>query len=238
MLPTEELRLALDIHSRRYKLLRWLGRAIDAGEIPIPRVVSSRHEDDVTAATLDWIEPFHVSFPPEMRPDPDKLREFAAFFGTYLTSSFDVTNDPGSVLRNQYGGTCFCPICARLVNGSHLKAKKLTGSDKKRALSLMLDRLVELTHEHDLKLTTKDAEALIASPECKIAAAYSTYGYWLIQRTKGLTDGPSILALWRHFAWTDAGSPRKGFNLQFDDIQKSEGLLVTTMRELAANDVA
>ena len=238
MLPTEDLRLALDIHLRSYKLLRWLGRVVDAGEIPIPRVVSSRHEDDVTAATLDWIEPFHVSFPSEMRPAPDKLREFAAFFGTYLTSSFDVTNDPGVVLRNQYGGTCFCPICARLVNGSHLKAKKLTASDKKRALSLMVDRLAELAHEHDVKLTTSDAEALIANPECRIAAAYSTYGYWLIQRTKGVTDGPSILALWRHFAWTEAGSPRKDFKLQYDDIRESEDLLLTSMRELAANDVA
>lgn len=238
MLLTEELRLALEIQSRSYKLLRWLGRAIDAGEIPIPRVVSSRHADDVTAATLDWIEPFHLSFPPEMRPDPDKLREFAAFFGTYLTSSFDLTNDPGVVLRNQYGGTCFCPICARLVNGSHLKAKKLTSSDKKRAVSLMHDRLVELAEEHHLKLTSSDTTAVIAKPECRIAAAYSTYGYWLIQRTKGMTDGASILALWRQFAWTEAGSPRKDFKLQYDDIKGSEDLLLTSMRELAANDVA
>lgn len=102
------------------------------------------------------------SFPRDMRPDEGKLREFAAFFGTYLTSSFDLTNDPSVVLRNQYGGTCFCPICARLVNGSHLKAKKLTSSDKKRAISLMIDRLLAFAGEHDLKLTTGNAEALIA----------------------------------------------------------------------------
>jgi hypothetical protein len=200
--------------------------------------VSSRHADDVTAATLDWIEPFHVSFPPDMRPDADKLREFAAFFGTCLTSSFDLTNDPGVVLRNQYGDTCFCPICARLVNGSHLRAKKLTSSDKRRAVSLMLDRLVELAHEHDLKLTTSDPEEVIAEPECRRAAAYSTYGYWLIQRKKGVTDGPSILALWRQIAWTDAGSPRKDFILQYEHFKESEEMLLTSMRELAANDVA
>ncbi len=235
MLPPEELKLALDIHSRSYKLLRWLGRAIDTGEIPLPRVVSPRHADDVTAATLDWIEPFHVTFPADMRPDEDKLRQFAAFFGTYLTSSFDITNDFGVVLRNQYGGTCSCSICARLVNGSHLKAKKLTSSDKRRSLALMLDRIIELAREHDLKLKTSDAEALIANPEYKIAAAYSTYGYWLIQRTKGVTDGPSILGLWRQFAWTDAGSPRKDFKLDYDDFKKSEDMLLTSIRELAVD---
>jgi hypothetical protein len=238
MLPPDELRFAIDIHSRSYKVLRWLGRAIDLGEIPIPRVISSRHVDDVTAATMDWIEPFHMSFPQEMRPSPDKLREFAAFFGTYLTSSFDLINHPGVVLRSEFGGTCFCPICARLVAGSHLKAKKLTSSDKRRSILLTLDRLVELAHEHDLTIKTSDAEALTANPEHRIAAAYSTYGYWLIRRTKGMTDGSSILALWRQIAWTDAGSPRKDFKLQYEDFAESESILLTSMRELAANNVA
>lgn len=237
MLPPDDLKLALDIHSRSYMLLRWLGLAIDACQIPIPRVVSSRHADDVTAATLDWIEPFYMVFPQEMRPAPDKLREFAAFFGTYLTSSFDVTNDRGVVLKNQYGGTCFCSVCARLVCGSHIKAKKLTSSDKKRAMLLMSYRLAELAHEHDLKLTTRDAEALIANPEHRIAAAYSTYGYWLIQRMKGVTDGPSILALWHQFAWTDAGSPRNDFKLRFDDFNTSEDMLLMSMRERPVNHV-
>lgn len=236
MLPPDELRLALDIHSRSYKLLRWLSRAVDAGEIPIPRAVSSRHANDVTAATLDWIEPYHLMFPPEMRPASGTLREFAAFFGTYLTSSFDLTEHPGVVLRNQYDSSCYCPICARLVSSSHLKPKKLTASAKKRAITLMLDRLIELAHEHSVKMTISDAEKLIAKPECRVAAAYSAYGYWLIQRTQGLTDGPSILAIWRHFAWSDAGSPRKEFRLQYEDIQKSEDLLLTSIRELAAKE--
>ncbi|HET6425154.1 MAG TPA: hypothetical protein VFG20_15815 [Planctomycetaceae bacterium] len=233
MLPPDELKFALDIHSRSYKLLRWLGRAIDAGEIPIPRVVSRRHAEDVTAAVMDWIEPFLVSFPGDMRPDAGNLRQFAAFFGTYLTSSYDLVNDSGVVLRNQYGGACFCPICARLVNGSHLKAKKLTSSDKRRSVSLMLDRLVELAQDHGFKLTIREAEVLIAKPEYRIAAAYSTYGYWLIQRKKGATDGPPILALWRQLAWTDAGSPRPNFKLEYDDFQKSEDLLLTLIPELA-----
>jgi hypothetical protein len=234
MLPPDELKLALDIHSRSYMFLRWLSLKIDAGELSTPHVVSSRHSEDVTAATLDWIEPSYMAFPLEMRPPADKLREFAAFFGTYLTSSFDVAIAPGVILRNQNGGTCYCSICARLVSGSHLKTKKLTSSDKKRAFSLMQNRLIELAHEQDLKLTTKDTEALFAVPEHRIAAAYSTYGYWLIQRMKGITDGPSILALWRQFAWTDAGSPRKGFKLQFDDFKKSEDVLLSSMFELAA----
>jgi hypothetical protein len=172
-----------------------------------------------------------------MRPEHRNLREFAAFFGTYLTSSFDLTDDPGQVVGRQYGRTCFCPICVRLVNGSNLKAKKLTTADKRRAESLMIERLSDLAGEHHLKLTDNEAEALISDPDCRVAAAYSAYGYWLIQRIKGLTDGASILALWRQFAWTAAGSPRKDFKLQYEDIYESECTLLAAIRRLNATNV-
>ncbi len=232
MLPPDQLQLALDIHARSYKLLRWLAGAINAGEIPIPRVTSPRHAEDVTEATLDWIRPLHPALPSDMRPDPDKLEEFAAFFGTYLTSSFDLANDPGTVLRNPSDGSCFCPICARIVSGSHLKTKKLYAAEKHRAYLLMIHRLCDLANEHELTLSQSAAEALIEDSEHRMAAAYSTYGYWLIQRMKGLTDGASILALWREFAWTRQGSPRKEFTLKYDDIAESETKLVASIREL------
>ena len=50
------------------------------------------------------------------------------------------------------------------------------------------------------------------------------------RRMKGITDGKSILALWREIAWHPAGSPRKDFKLRYQDFVEAEELLVDAIR--------
>ncbi len=149
------------------------------------------------------------------------------FFGMDVTTSFDILTNSTTVLQSDCG--CYCEFCSRVVNGSHLKPKKVTTADKRRAKSLILDRLCDLATEEGFPFSRSDAVALIEDKEHRRAACYSAYGFWLIQRTNGITDGSSILALWREIAWTPLGSPRKGFQIQFKDFVNSENLLVASI---------
>jgi len=85
MLNRERLIFAIDIQTQSYKLLRWVGTAIDESRIPMCN--AARHSDDPEAA-IEWVSQNYSLFPQEMQPDRQSLREFASFFWTYITSSF------------------------------------------------------------------------------------------------------------------------------------------------------
>jgi hypothetical protein len=50
----------------------------------------------------------------------------------------------------------------------------------------------------------------------------TAYAAALLRRLEGSTDGPEVLALWRRFAWTRSGSPRKDFVLTADAVLQAE----------------
>ncbi len=87
MLPSDRLTLAIDIQSRSYKLLRWMAKGMEKGFISVTR---AHDYADVTYSARDWIEQHYLNLPPETRPDRRFLHEFANFFATYVTSSFDM----------------------------------------------------------------------------------------------------------------------------------------------------
>jgi hypothetical protein len=72
-------------------------------------------------------------------------------------------------------------------------------------------------------------KSLVKGESTRRSAAYSTYGYWLIQRLEGESDGPAVLALWREIAWSRAGSPLPNFQLEFEDFVAAEELLIAEM---------
>lgn len=61
MLDPQRLALALDIHSRSYRLLRWLGTAADDGLLPIERVERMEQHSDTPEAAIDWMVPYSHS---------------------------------------------------------------------------------------------------------------------------------------------------------------------------------
>ncbi len=50
----------------------------------------------------------------------------------------------------------------------------------------------------------------------------SAWAHELTQRLEGYVTGPAVLALWRMFAWTREGSPKKGFTLRAEDVLAAE----------------
>jgi hypothetical protein len=204
--------------------------AIGRGFIPATRAHQYTNASD---AALDWIDEHYLNFPPATRPDRRYLREFANFFATYLTSSFDVIPQPGTRLVSRCG--CYCSLCARLVNAPHLQTKKLSKRDKDRAVDLMVDRVRALAREAGIASTAEHITAVVHGDETRRLSAYSTYGYWLIRRLEGETEGKSILSLWREIAWNRTGSPIKGFKLRYKDFVDAEESLVDALQSAKVN---
>ena len=59
--------------------------------------------------------------------------------------------------------------------------------------------------------------------------AHDYYGYDLLQREKGIANGPAVLALWRTFAWNESGSPKRGFRLEAEMIAEAETRLLALL---------
>jgi hypothetical protein len=121
-------------------------------------------------------------------------------------------------------------MCARLVNAPHLRAKRPTRKDKARADRLMADRVCALAREEGIPVTEPPVVAVVGGPETRRSAAYSAYGYWLIRRLDGDTDGTAVLALWREIAWKPTGSPIRDFRLRYEDFRDAEELVADTLR--------
>jgi hypothetical protein len=225
MLPGDRLALAIEIHSQSYQLLRWVAEAVRRGFIPATRAHEYANTGD---AAFDWIEEHYLNLPQGLRPDRRHLREFANFFGTYLTSSFDILEQPGTRLDSRCG--CYCPMCARLVNAPHLRPKKLKRKDKERAGRLMADRVAALAREEGIAATDAAVVAVVRGDETRRPAAYSAYGHWLIRRLDGDTDGTAVLALWREVAWKRTGSPIPNFRLRHEDFVEAEEVVAGALR--------
>ncbi|QDU29372.1 hypothetical protein ETAA8_44810 [Anatilimnocola aggregata] len=202
-------------------MLFWLSEQIGKGTIAISRVAN--HSGGPEAVT-EWLRNFAFVIPAPLHPHPSELTEFAAFFSTYLTSSFDVVAKPGTRGEGPTG-ICGCPICVRIVNAPHLQAKKLTAGDKRRADFLMTESLLSLAKEQAYFLSEDDAEQIVLAKQTRRACAYLAYGEWLIRRLAGESDGPAILVLWRLIAWDPRGGMIRGFKLTLDDFVTAEQAL-------------
>jgi hypothetical protein len=230
MLSPARLTLAIDIHSQSYQLLRWVAEAVRKGFIPATHAHEYANACD---AAFDWIDEHYLNFPPATRPDRRHLREFANFFGTYITSSFDIVEQPGTRLASRCG--CYCPLCAHIVNAPNLQPKKLSKRDKDRAIDLMADRVAALACEEGIEVKAQHVTTVVQGDETRRPSAYSTYGYWLIRRLEGDTAGKSVLGLWREIAWNRTGSPIKGFKLRYKDFLDAEESLVDALQTAIAH---
>ena len=205
----------------------WISDAIDKDLIQPSRAA---HQSGAPDAATEWLRLNYYHIPEDLRPRECDLDEFGAFFSTYLTSSFDVVEEPGTKGEGPTPALCRCELCMRIVNAPHLRTKKLFAKDKRRANFLMAERLKELAKEHRLKISDEHATQLITAKATRRDAAYIAYGHWLIARLSGESDGPAILALWRIIAWDPRGGMRSGFTLQLDDFKAAENNMLDATR--------
>ena len=205
----------------------WIADAIDSDKIQPSRAAHHSGGPDVA---IEWLRANLYNIPEGLRPTESQIDEFGAFFSTYLISSFDVVEKPGTRGEGPTPSFCRCEICMRIVNAPHLQAKKLYARDKRRADHLMSEFVIELADHHRMDINDEIATRIVNGTTTRRPAAYMTYGQWLISRLDGVSDGPAILALWRLIAWDPRGGIRRGFELELDDFKVSEAALVSAIK--------
>ena len=233
MLDDMKLGAAVEISNRAYRLLLWLNSAMESGFISLEH--GGRYVSDPEAAQA-WLVRHFADLPREARPTEragPELRRFANYFATYLTSSFDLHEVPGTRFDPGPGGYC-CPRCGRFVAKSHLQPKKLRRRDKEQAQVLKRSLVEALAGEEGFNVSNEAIARLLERSEQSRNAALASYGVELLRRIDGRTSGSATLALWREFAWSPKGSPIKGFKLEARAIKQAKGQLVDALRQEAA----
>lgn len=233
MLRFDQISRAVDLQARAYKLLRWVEQAFDAGFI-VPE--TAHRYATFPDAAHGWIAEHYDNLPHAARPERDDLLDFSRFFGTYLASTFDLDANPGERLYSP-DAHCFCPHCSWMVRVPHLRPKKLGPADKKAAAALMRRFLQSLAAELNLTVSEPALDALAQAPDLRVPLGLCTYASDLLDRLAGVSIGPASLALWRTFAWTAQGSPKKHFSLEAEDVLAAQAELIERLTALASPTV-
>ena len=223
LLEEDELRRAVEMHRRSYRLLLWCGRMAGRGVVDAARL---HHDMNDAEAAADWVRRMRLSFPADARPAEDDCEPFARFFCTYLKTSFVLHRDPRLERVSACG--CWCPWCTLVRQASRLQPRGFGRRDRKRADRLIADVLNTLALRSGAKLFGADFDPLMQDVSFAQDAAVVTYAQWLIRRTRGFSDGPSVLALWRRISWSE-GRRDRDFELTTDSALAAERRVVTRM---------
>ncbi len=231
MFDTAQLGEAIEIQNRAYKLIRWVDDAIERGFITFTSAHAYATDSEAASA---WIAEHYHNLPPESRPPSQSgsaMEKFGNYFASYLNTSFELVAEPGFQLRSDCGCSCWC--CPYLAAAPHLKTRRVTSSDKKRASKLKRDHLRQLALDSNLQVDETGIEKITDGDETSEDCALFAYAGELIARCSGRPSSPASLALWRQFAWSRAGSPKRGFILRADAILEAEARLVDELARAA-----
>lgn len=222
MLEREQVERAVELQALTYRLLLWLEKALNDGFI----VPEAAHQfGTLEDAAHAWIEQHYLNLPSSTRPAREDLPAFSRLFSTYLTNTFDLEENPGERLFSP-GAHCFCPCCSWMVRVPHLKPKKVGSADKKTAENMKRGFLRKLALRGGRSVSEQQIEAVRREPVLREAVGLATYADDLLQRLRGVAVGPASLVLWRSFAWTAQGSPKKGFVLSAAAIMAAQQQLL------------
>jgi hypothetical protein len=226
VLVRDQVERAVELQARGYRLLKWLEKALDEGFIaPEAAHLYARMEDAAQA----WIERHYLNLPNAARPERADLPAFSRLFSTYLTNTFDLDENPGQRLYSP-DAHCFCPCCSWMVRVPHLRPKKVGAADKKVAESMKRALVRKLALQAGSSISEDAVDDALRAPNLKEAVGLTTYAADLLQRLDGVAVGPATLVLWRSFAWTQQGSPKKGFTLSTDAIMLSQQAILEHLR--------
>jgi hypothetical protein len=226
------LEQAVDLQRRSYALLKWLGNAIPRGFISFHTAHAYANSTESARA---WVSEHFDNLPNAARPparDSETVNRFSNVFASYLRSSFDLKENPGTRLKTSCG--CDCEFCAVAVSAPHLRAKRLGRADKERAKRLEFDCLNDLAASLGLSLNSEALAALLLDHRTREKAALVTYAGQLLRRCDGAHAGPWVLALWRTFAWHPTGSPIRNFELTPELVLEAERELIDKLSDAAA----
>ncbi len=221
MLNRTEIERVVDLQQRSYSLLRWMTDAVLEGFI---RFDTAHNYGTFPEAAKEWILRHFNDIPARSRPDLKDIEAFSALFSTYLQNAFYLVKKPGKQLYSPQAH-CFCPMCSWLIDAPNLKTKQPSSADKRRARRMKIATIKEALDKNRATLTDEQIEEIVNNRDLNESLSLLTYAHDLLTRAKGKAVGPAALVLWRGFAWTQQGSPKKGFELSVASILESEKLV-------------
>ncbi len=229
MLHQPELERLVDMQHRSYILLKWMAKAVSEGFVSFQ---TAQDYATLPEAAEGWILGHYLNIPDDARPPREDLPAFCAIFSTYLTNSFDLPGNPGKRFSSP-NANCYSPKW--LIDAPNLQAKRLSATDKRRAQAMRIKVMMNLAVQHGLGVREVRVEGFLDDRHVFEDASLVAYGYDLLQREKGIANGPSVLALWRGFAWNKSGSPKHGFRLKAKLIADAENRLLALLQDIGQN---
>jgi len=225
MLNPNRITYAVELQRRRYGLLKWMTGAVRENIINFN---TAHTYSSLPEAAEKWIVEHYENIPPSARPQRDDLAEFYAFFSTYLENSFVLVRDAGKQLYSP-DAHCFCPICSWLIESPNFKTKKPNATDKRRARKMRMAAVKGMAASLNVILNEKEVAAIVDDSSQRKTTSLIAYADDLLKRINGIAAGPAVLVLWRGFAWTSEGSPKKRFQLSAKMILETEKQLRETV---------
>lgn len=226
MFDQHELRRAIQLQQKSYKLLKWLKTAVNRNAVPVERAHDAL---DSGSAARYWIEVSLPGLPPGARPKADELDQVANLFASYLTTSFELTKSPGRVKASDCG--CYCPTCTYVTRAPYLKVRKTTAHDKRKAKELMADMVKELAWAQAQEVSGSEAANLAGDRTLRRDLALVTYARHLIRRMAGSEGSPALLVLWRAIAWKERGGLDPDFELTPEAVLLAEHRVRDRLRD-------
>jgi hypothetical protein len=201
MFDEDRLRETLQLQHKSYELLRWANRAVKEGRL---KVAELHGKMSTFEAARSWIERNLSSLPPEARPAPDQVDEFAHLFASYLITSFQVAK------QRWVSDGCDCSFCSYLIAVPHLRVKTPSRLDRELARKLKVLALERLALDFELPLFADELERFLAEhPEIERDLALVAWTIEVLRRGEFRGQGEPVLALWREVAWKDGRPDRK-----------------------------
>ncbi len=226
MFDKYQLEKVVDLQRKSYNLLLWLQSGIERKFITFSKAHEFLNFSDAAKA---WIEEHRLNLPENARPEIADLDAFCNIFTSYLTTSFELVENPGKQTKTDCG--CTCPLCLYIGNAPNLKTRKLSAKDKKRVKILKVNYLSELAFAEKIPADLKKIDKLASNEDIREPLALATYGWQLTKRANGYASGPVLLVLWREFAWEKTGSPKRDFSLNVKDILAAETKLLKLLHD-------
>jgi hypothetical protein len=232
VLIRNEIENAVRLQACGYQLLKWLDKALTDGFITPEAAGTYATSEDAAYA---WLDKHYLNLPDKARPERSDLRAFSNFFSTYLACTFDLDAEPGERLYSPEAH-CFCFMCSWMVKKPYLQPKKVGPGDKKAAERMKRTFLRRLAEARGFLVSDEMLDDMLQDPNLREPIGLCTYAADLLQRLKGWSAGAASLALWRTFAWTPQGSPKKNFVLTTDEIMIAQNILVESLSSKRASE--
>lgn len=228
MWQAADIEYAVDLQARSYALLKWMAQGIARGFLSF----DTAHTCALDARAAEaWIGRHYADLPPAARPPLEHLHAFCRLFVSYSDDSWQWLREPGQRLYSP-GAHCFCAMCSRQVDRPALRARPLTDGDRRRADRQMRACLDDLALEHERVLEAHEVSALMRDPPLRETVALYAYAHTLLRRVRGGGHEAGVpLALWRRFAWTAQGAPKRKFRLSTQAIVAARAALHRRLAE-------